>query len=204
MKRILRSVCAFLPGCGTSFPVGLTELGIIALGVVWIAAAPVSFGAEPDVEARPPEERRGAPVADTGRSRTDSQDGVDSSRVALPDDQGANGRGNPSTPTHVGEARLFRPASSAPGVSVVLWDRVAVRAAVGQRTGFTVERFPLSSDLAVDLELEPFWVAGPDTQFVVGRKGQPDRRLDFDPSSIALFRGQVRGRAGSHVYLALS
>jgi hypothetical protein len=62
----------------------------------------------------------------------------------------------------------------------------------------------LSSDLAVDLELEPFWVAGPDTQFVVGRKGQPDRRLDFDPSSIALFRGHVRGRAGSHVYLALS
>ncbi|MCH8150382.1 MAG: hypothetical protein IH987_20790, partial [Planctomycetes bacterium] len=55
----------------------------------------------------------------------------------------------------------------------------------------------------VALDLQPFHIAGADTQFVLGRRGQPDRPIAFDPASIMLFRGEVRGVAGSHVFLAL-
>ena len=37
-----------------------------------------------------------------------------------------------------------------------------------------------------------------------GRHGQPDVPIEFDPSSIVLLRGEVAGRPGSHVFLALT
>ncbi|MGD2108632.1 MAG: M12 family metallo-peptidase [Phycisphaerae bacterium] len=42
------------------------------------------------------------------------------------------------------------------------------------------------------------------TRYVLGRRGRDDEPLDFDPSTVSLFRGRVEGRSGSHAYLALS
>jgi len=67
-----------------------------------------------------------------------------------------------------------------------------------------IEGFPLRPGLSVDLDIEPFRVTGPGTRFVLGRAGGEDETLVFDPSSVHLFRGEVTGRAGSHVFLALA
>lgn len=71
------------------------------------------------------------------------------------------------------------------------------------RGPFRVTRFPLPGGLEVDLELERFRVTGPGTRFVIGHRGAPDEPFDFEPSTVLLLRGMVRGRAGSHVFLAL-
>ena len=84
------------------------------------------------------------------------------------------------------------------------WDRTALRERWLARTPFVIEQLPLVGGRTVDLELRPFAVTGPNTKFVVGRKGEPDAVLDFDPASVLLFRGKVMGRPGSHVFLALS
>lgn len=97
----------------------------------------------------------------------------------------------------------FRLISSDPGLTVLAWDQPMIRAASAERQPLQVKDFPLPSATSVDLDIEPFQVTGPDTRFVIRRKGLPDRRLDFDPSSVMLFRGQVKDRPGSHVFFAL-
>lgn len=77
---------------------------------------------------------------------------------------------------------------------------------LGQAALFqTVElpSFPLPQGGVVDLRLRRFYVTGPQTQFVIGRKGAADVAMNFDPDSIALFRGEVVGRPNSSVFLAL-
>ncbi len=102
------------------------------------------------------------------------------------------------------ETRPFTLMTSEPGLGTLRWNQEAIRSAAERRIPFVVQAFPLRPDLSVDLELEPFEIAGPDTQFVVGRKGGPDRPVAFDPSTISLLRGGVIGHADSHVFLALS
>ena len=101
------------------------------------------------------------------------------------------------------DSRHFRLSEVDAHVSIVQWDRQAMRNAAKRGTRFTVTRFPLLAGGVVNLDLQPFHVAGADTQFVVGRRGQPDRPIAFDPTSIMLFRGDVTGLSGSHVFLAL-
>jgi len=90
------------------------------------------------------------------------------------------------------------------GTPAIYWDQAAVRSAAADRRPFTLREFPNPSGQAVELRLVPFTVAGPDSRFVVGRRGLPDRVVDFDTTSVSLFRGTVAGRPGSHVYFALS
>ncbi len=108
----------------------------------------------------------------------------------------------------VGDAvRVLQPFSigaSDGDVLTVNFDAAPVRLAAGRPGKVTIQAFPLRTDLAVELAVEPFRVAGPRTRVVLGRKGQPDEPIDFDPTTISFFRGEVPGRAGSHVFLAFS
>ncbi|HET6278698.1 MAG TPA: M12 family metallo-peptidase, partial [Candidatus Polarisedimenticolia bacterium] len=81
------------------------------------------------------------------------------------------------------------------------WNEADLRAVA--EGPFRVRGFPLRDDLEVDLDLERFTVTGPGTRFVVGRRGAPDDALDFDPAAVLLLRGTVRGRPGSHLFMAL-
>ena len=47
-------------------------------------------------------------------------------------------------------------------------------------------------------------MTGPDTRFVIGRRGGSDVDLDFDPASVALYRGEVSGYPGSRAFLSAS
>ena len=85
----------------------------------------------------------------------------------------------------------------------VRFTRASLREAARREGRIRVRRFPLRRDLEVELDLEPFTVTGPGTRFVLGRKGGPDQPLEFDPSETTLLRGQVLGRPGSRVVLAL-
>ena len=99
---------------------------------------------------------------------------------------------------------IFRLSSTGNDLVIVAWDQEAIREATRRRKRFNVSNFPLLSDAAVDLVIEPFSVTGANTRFLLGRRGQPDQTLDFDPSRISLFRGTVAGHSGSHVFLALA
>ncbi|MGD2108515.1 MAG: M12 family metallo-peptidase, partial [Phycisphaerae bacterium] len=99
--------------------------------------------------------------------------------------------------------RPIRLVSSTPDLNVVTWDRPVMKQAARQQRALTVEGFPLLSGETVDLDIEPFRVTSPDTRFVIRRKGQPDVPFEFDPSSVLLFRGSVKDRPGSHVFLSL-
>ncbi len=101
-------------------------------------------------------------------------------------------------------SRLFRLRSSPGAPIVVEWDRARVREAARGARRLEVLRFPLGSELSVDLEIEPFEVAGPRTRFVLGRKGAQDEPIAFDPAAVTLFRGTVQGLPGSHVFLSVS
>ena len=101
------------------------------------------------------------------------------------------------------DSRHFTLSEVDADVAIVQWDRQAIRNAAQRGMRFSVTRFPLLADRLVNLDLQPFHVAGADTQFVVGRRGQPDRPIAFDATSIMLFRGEVTGLAGSHVFFAL-
>jgi DNA-binding beta-propeller fold protein YncE len=55
----------------------------------------------------------------------------------------------------------------------------------------------------IDLTLEPFQVAGPRTQYVVGRVGQPDRPLTgFDPAGVTMLRSVDGVESGTRAFLA--
>lgn len=84
---------------------------------------------------------------------------------------------------------LFRMAASASDT---------MRAAPGP---VIVEGVPVRDDLLVNLELERFEVLAPGARVVLGARG---RRIDFDPHSIALYRGRVAGVPFSNAYLAVS
>ncbi len=86
----------------------------------------------------------------------------------------------------------------------VTWDRDALRDLARGSGVRTIRGFPLASGTHVDLLVEPFRVTGPGTRFVLGWRGGEDVPIDFDPSTISMFRGRVAGRPGSHVFLAFS
>ncbi|MFQ5415229.1 MAG: hypothetical protein ACE5E6_12300, partial [Phycisphaerae bacterium] len=116
----------------------------------------------------------------------------------------ALGRGAAADPAVATDAeRPFSLVSVVGDVAIVTWDRASLERAAAGRKRFVVEQVPLAWDLHVDVALERFSVTGPTTRFVLGRRDGPDEPIDFDPSRIALFRGSVLGRAGSHVFLAL-
>jgi len=101
------------------------------------------------------------------------------------------------------QERILLFGTGSPGQGSVTWDPAAAREARDRGERFVAAGFPLAPGLSVDLDLEPFAVTSRDTRFVVGRKDGPDRVLDFDPSSLMLFRGRVLGRPGSQVMLVL-
>ena len=72
-----------------------------------------------------------------------------------------------TSPTDAGP---FRVRSAGNDLTVVEWDAAVVRAATRDRRKVIAERFPLPGGRRVDLELEPFSVAGPRTRFVVAAK----------------------------------
>ncbi len=102
------------------------------------------------------------------------------------------------------DLQAFTLRSSRPATAEIEWHQGAVRRAAASARRFRVRAFPLAANLAVDLDIEPFSVTGPETRFVIGRRDAPDELLDFDPRSISLFHGTVTGYAGSRVFLALS
>ena len=114
----------------------------------------------------------------------------------------------PFTAVDVAQAQraepLFAAAESTADRTVVGWTHELVTAAFGRDDVWRVSDFPLPGGLTVELELEPFRVAGPRTRFVLGRAGGPDLPIDFDPQRVWTFRGKVRDHPGSHVFLALS
>jgi len=101
-------------------------------------------------------------------------------------------------------SRPFSFASGAREFIVVDWDREAIREMAGREGPQLVRDFPLRAGLSLDLEIERFSVTSPSTQFVLGRKGGEDQPIDFDPSSISMFRGRIVDAPGSHVFLAFS
>ncbi|UYV11875.1 MAG: M12 family metallo-peptidase [Phycisphaera sp.] len=99
----------------------------------------------------------------------------------------------------VGHARAQdgRWSPATPGVVLTLdRDALAGESAI-------LERFPLPDGTQVDLVLEPFGVFAPDARVVVA-DGAGERPADFDPSSIAFWRGTVSGYPGSHVFLSVA
>ncbi|MCL4742029.1 MAG: hypothetical protein KJZ54_07480 [Phycisphaerales bacterium] len=67
-----------------------------------------------------------------------------------------------------------------------------------------VRDFPLGpGGRRADLLLTRLVVTSPATRFAVGRAGEADAPLDFDPSSVTLLRGTVIGQPGSRVFIAL-
>ncbi len=117
--------------------------------------------------------------------------------IARPD------RGAAPAPRAVGQ--VFAPARAAqPGLTVIRFDPGMVQDLAAARGPVLIERFPVRPDLTVDLQVTPFRVTTPNTRFVVGRRHGPDEPLPFDPASVLLFRGSVRGSGDSHVFLSIS
>ena len=98
----------------------------------------------------------------------------------------------------------FQAVASMDNAILVNVQREALRQARREGKAFRIQRFPLTPERFVDLELEPLRVVGPEAKFVIGRKGGPDRPLAFDASSMEFFHGTVADRPGSSVYLAFS
>ena len=88
--------------------------------------------------------------------------------------------------------------------ATVAFDAAVIRAMAAGGARFTIEQFPLSADVTVDLQLQRFRVTRPGTSFVVGHVGAGDAAWEFDPARVTLLRGHVVGEPGSHVFMALS
>ncbi|MFI4916432.1 MAG: GC-type dockerin domain-anchored protein [Phycisphaerales bacterium JB060] len=65
------------------------------------------------------------------------------------------------------------------------------------------ERFPLPDGSTLTLDLEPFRIFAPGARVVVV-DAAGEREADFDPAAITFWRGTVRGRPGSHVFLSVA
>ena len=81
-------------------------------------------------------------------------------------------------------------------------DKIRQAHALGSK--FRIRQFPLDETESVELELQPFGVAGHNSRFVIGRLDEPDIPFPYDVSRISFIHGRVFDRAGSHVYLSLS
>jgi hypothetical protein len=92
------------------------------------------------------------------------------------------------------------------GALAVGFDLHQLRANIGLVGSAFIENFPLTSLRFVDLEVERFWVTAPDARFVLGGQGASagDSPSGFDPQSVVLLRGRVRGFPRSDVYLGLA
>ena len=80
----------------------------------------------------------------------------------------------------------------------------ALYAAHTARRPVTLERVPLAEFGDVRVDLEPFTVVNENTLLLAAGGDRPDRPIEFDPSSVATFRGAVVGMPGSSAYLALA
>ncbi len=100
--------------------------------------------------------------------------------------------------------RVVSVEPSASSATIIQIDAATLRDVHDRRVPVRVERFPVGAEQTVELQLEPFSIAGPDTRFVVGRLNGTDRPFDYDTTRISMFRGRVVGHPGSHVYLSLS
>ncbi len=100
----------------------------------------------------------------------------------------------------------FEALRTAGHATVVFSDGSAIEAVRGLAPGakVAIDRFPLPEGRTADLELERFTVTTPETRFVIGTPGGPDRPLNFDANQIVMLRGNVRGMPGSHVFLSFS
>jgi len=99
--------------------------------------------------------------------------------------------------------QLFSAEPTQKGLTVTRRDSHAWQAVRSANQSFVVKAFPLQSE-QVDIILQPFSIVDANTKFVIGRNGKPDIPLDFNASSISLFRGTVQGYEESRVYFALS
>ncbi len=81
------------------------------------------------------------------------------------------------------------------------WNLDGFREHSAAQRRFSVEDILLPDATRVELELLPFAVTSPSTQFLLGRVG-PDQPYAFHTDRVQMFRGRVRGRPGSDVFLA--
>jgi len=86
-------------------------------------------------------------------------------------------------------------------VLTVQWDSAGVRHRQQYKPRFVLQGVPISVTRHVDLELTRFSVVGPNTRFVLGRKGSLDEPFSFDTSRVQAFRGSVKDQAGSDVLI---
>ncbi len=114
----------------------------------------------------------------------------------------AGQREAPESPT-TQPVRLFTVTRAETRATILKLDRAYLAAVRARSESFVVEQFPLSPDRRVSLELKPFQVVGADTQIVIGNKGGADRSFDYDWNRISFFHGRVKGKPGSHAFLAL-
>ena len=110
-------------------------------------------------------------------------------------------------------AQGARPQRPTPPARISFND-LARTASASRHAPIRISDVPLPGLGHVELTLEPFSVTRPDTRFVVGSAHSggsggsggsrgTDRPLRYDPSRIKLFRGDVKGHPGSHVFLAV-
>ena len=83
----------------------------------------------------------------------------------------------------------------------IVWNLGGLREHSTAEQRFLVEEVTLPDASRVELELESFAVTSTSTQFLLGRNG-PDEPFAFNPVHIQIFRGQIRDRPGSDVFLA--
>ena len=86
---------------------------------------------------------------------------------------------------------------------IVNWNRDRIRNVARKNERLKILDFPLRTNLSVDLDIRPFSITSDKTRVVIGRKGQPDIPFNYDATEISFFRGRVKDRPGSSVFLAL-
>ncbi len=119
----------------------------------------------------------------------------------------ATAMANAQAPQSEPAFRIFSAGADHATASIVRLCEQTLSRARDHRGGLRIEQFPLSTHEAVDLILEPFEVVNRDAIFVIGDPNEPagaGRPANFDPDSIAFWRGRVAGYPGSHVFLSIA
>lgn len=98
-------------------------------------------------------------------------------------------------------ASPFVGAEAVDGVRELSLDTKATNVVRRQADAFLLTGFPMPHGGSVDLLLEPMQVLTPDATVVLGTE---DGDMEIGVPDVALFRGTVRGDAGSAVFLSLS